>query len=146
MLILTQIHFLEAWDFFPDPSFGPPGNESRGPKVCAKCAQSVRKVCGDSQNSSICDSISCEFERLKNELKNGSFQAGNRVFLSKNDSFTRFTENGEKNAISRLKTAVFSSFFRRSNSQDIESQIDEFWESPHTLRTLEGNRGILCDR
>ena len=50
VLILAQINFSEASDFFPDPSFWTPGKKNRGPKLCANCAQTVRKVCGDFQN------------------------------------------------------------------------------------------------
>ena len=80
--ILAEINFSGASKFFPDPSFGPPGNEIRGPKLSANCPQIVRKLSANARNSPNRDSISCEFERLKNELKNGSFQAGNRVFFA----------------------------------------------------------------
>ena len=60
-----------------------PLSDTQETKLGARnCAQTVRKLCAEFENSPNRDSISCEFERLKNELKNGSFQAGNRVFFA----------------------------------------------------------------
>ena len=141
MWILAEINFSGASEFFPDPSFGPPGNEIRGPKLSANCPQIVRKVSADFQNSPNRDSTSCEFERLKNELKNGSFQAGKRVFFA---VFCR----ARKTAVFLTKKRDFPlencRFLARFLDVQIRRILSHDLANFGHLRTVAGNLRTVC--